>query len=52
MAEVHIGLDGFGKLRVAAFWGPLVILVRGRERILLTLTQVKLGWSKTVLLQP
>ena len=35
----------FTKLHVTAYWGPLVMLVKGREGILLTWFQVKLGWS-------
>ena len=36
----------FTKLRVTAYWGPLVILFKGREGILFTWSQVKLGWSQ------
>ena len=34
------------KLRVTAYWGPLVILDKGRKKILFTCSQVKLGWSQ------
>ena len=46
MAEVHIAWMDIVKLRVTAYWGPLVILDRGREGILITCSQVKLGWSQ------
>ena len=36
----------FVKLRVTAYWGPLVILDRGREGILFTCSQVTFGWSQ------
>ena len=36
----------FAKLRITAYWGPFVILVRGREGILFTCSQVKLEWSQ------
>ena len=36
----------FVKLRVTAYWGPLVILVKGREGILFACCQVKLGLSQ------
>ena len=36
----------FIKLRVTAYRGPLVIPVKGREGILFTWFQVKLGWSQ------
>ena len=39
----------FAKLLVTAYWGPLVSLVRGREGILFTCSQVTLGCHKTVL---
>ena len=34
------------KLRVTAYWGPLLILVKGREAILFTWSQIKIGWSQ------
>ena len=36
----------FAKLRVTAYWGPLVALVRGREGIIFTSFQVKIRWSQ------
>ena len=36
----------FMKLRVTAYWGPFVMLVKGREAILFTWFLVKLGWSQ------
>ena len=36
----------FAKLHVTAYWGPLLILVRGCEGILLLISQVKLGLSQ------
>ena len=45
MAEVHIAWMDIVKLRVTAYWGPLVILDRVREGILITCSQVKLGWD-------
>ena len=46
MAEVHIAWRDIVKLRVTAYWGPLVILDRGREWILIICSQVELGWSQ------
>ena len=34
------------RLRVTAYWGPSVMPVKGREGILFTWFQVKLGWSQ------
>ena len=36
------------KLRVTAHWGPLAILVRGRERINFICPHFKLGWSQNI----
>ena len=36
----------FAKLRVTAYGGPLVILAKGREGIIFTWSQLKIGWSK------
>ena len=41
------GWMDFGKFRVKTYWGPLVILVRGREGILFACSQIELGWSKS-----
>ena len=46
MAEVHIGLDGIYKATCNGILGPLVMPVKGREGILFTWFQVKLGWSQ------
>ena len=46
MAEVHIAWMDIVKLRVTAYWGPLVILDWGREGIFFTCSQVNLGWSQ------
>ena len=42
---ISAGME-LAKLRVTAYFGPLVTLVRGREGILFSCSQVKLGWSK------
>ena len=48
MAEVQIRLDGTYKVSVRAYWGPLVTLVKVREGILFTWSQVKLGRSQNI----
>ena len=40
------------KLRVTAYWGPLVMPVKGCERILFAWFQVKLGWSQNSFITP
>ena len=40
------------ELRVTAYWGPLVTLVNGREGILFTCSQIKLGWSQNIFYTP
>ena len=42
----------FIKLRVTEYWGPLVMPVKGREGILFTWFQVKLGWSQNSFITP
>ena len=42
----------FTKLRVTAYWGPLVLLFKGREGILFKWFQVNLGWSQNSFITP
>ena len=40
------------KLRVMAYWGPLVLLIRGYEEISFTCSQVESGWQQNSFYTP
>ena len=45
-------MEFIAKLRLTANWGTLVKLVKGREGILFTWSQVKLEWSQNSFITP